>query len=53
MSVLGKLETLKMFWVKVLHALKSQGGGSYLFFGGYVPRGFPKVGSSERVFFEK
>ena len=25
------------------------GGGTQLFFGGYVPRGFPKVGSKERV----
>ena len=30
-----------------------QGGGTQLFFGGYVPRGLPKVGSRERVFFEK
>ena len=29
------------------------GGGTQLFFGVYVPRGFQKVGSRERVFLEK
>ena len=29
------------------------GGHSTFFFGGYVPRGFPKVGSRERIFLEK
>ena len=28
-------------------------GGTQLFFGEYVPRWFPKVGSRERVFLEK
>lgn len=28
-------------------------GGTQLFFCRYVPRGFPKVGSRERIFFEK
>ena len=28
-------------------------GGTQLFFGEYVPRGVPKVGSRERVFLEK
>ena len=29
------------------------GGALNFFFGMYVPRGFPKVGSRERIFFEK
>ena len=28
------------------------GEGTQIFFGGYVPQGFPKVGSKERVFLE-
>ena len=28
-------------------------GGTQLFFGGCVPHGVPKVGSSERIFLEK
>ena len=35
--------------------MSAQGGGlgHSTFFGGYVPRGFPKVLSRERVFLEK
>ena len=33
--------------------MSQPGGGTQLFCGVYVPRGFPKVGSSERVFLEK
>ena len=29
------------------------GGGNQLFFGGYVPHRFPKVGSREWIFLEK
>ena len=31
----------------------TRGGGTQLFVGEYVPRGFPKVGSRELVFLEK
>ena len=36
-----------------LNIPEGEGGGTQLFFGRCVPRGFPKVGSRERVFLEK
>ena len=44
---------LKMLFISVLSLHSGRGAGALNFFGGYVPRGFPKVGSSVWVFLEK
>ena len=45
-----------VFWfhcIEIVSIPAPGGGGTQLYFCGYVPHGFPKVGSRERIFLEK
>ena len=44
---------MKLSYIFPAVQYRARGRGALKFFGGYVPRGFPKVGSRERIFLEK